>query len=214
MAPLFLAAAILAALAGYINALMLSYAGIPVSHMSGPATLLGIDLGHAELQRLLWLLTIMLSFMVGAMISGLMISSTVLRPGRSYGVALLLEGLLLASAAWNAGAENTLPSLMLAAMACGLQNALASSYRGLTLRTTHVTGIVTDIGVLLAHRLRRKQIKTWKLLLLLAILCSFICGGFIGVLAFIHWGPWALYPPAGLCLLIAALYLPQQERPE
>lgn len=83
MRRLFVGAGILAGLAGFVNAVMLSFAGIPVSHMSGPATLLGIDLGHSELRRLTTLLAVMLSFMVGAMISGLLISSTVLRLGRS-----------------------------------------------------------------------------------------------------------------------------------
>lgn len=199
-------------LAGYVNAVMLSYAGIPVSHMSGPATQLGIDLGHADMRRLTTLLAIMLSFMVGAMMSGMLISSTVLRPGRSYGMALLLESILLGMAGLSASGGPVLLTLILAAMACGLQNALASSYRGLTIRTTHVTGIVTDIGVLLAHRLRRKQIKLWKLLLLVTLLVGFIIGGLAGVLTFLHWGSWALYPPAGVCLLIALAYLPLQER--
>lgn len=204
---LFLAAGILAGLAGYVNAVMLSFTGIPVSHMSGPATLLGIDLGHADLRRLTILVSIMLSFMLGAMISGMLISSTVLRPGRSYGVALLIEAGLLIAAGLYAGYGYSLPTLLLAAMACGLQNALASSYRGLTLRTTHVTGIVTDIGVLLAHIIRRKKIKLWKLLLLVTILAGFISGGFAGVLSFMHWGSRALYPPALVSLLIAAAYL-------
>lgn len=211
---LFLVAGLLAALAGYVNAVMLSYAGLPVSHMSGPATLLGIDLGHLELHRLLLLLGIMSGFLFGAMASGLMISSTVLRPGRSYGVALLIEGGLLGLASLSATFGHMPLSLMLAAMACGLQNALAASYRGLTLRTTHVTGIVTDIGVLLAHRLRRKQIKTWKLLLLVFILVGFIAGGFGGVLAFMRWGAQALNLSAALCLLIAVVYLPRQAKSE
>lgn len=209
---LFFGAGILALLAGYINAVMLSFAGIPVSHMSGPATLLGIDLGHAHSRQIILLLAVLASFLLGAMTSGLLISSTVLKPGRSYGFALLIESGLLTLAGGYASHDQTLQALMLAAMACGLQNALASSYRGLTLRTTHVTGIVTDIGVLLAHRLRRKSIKTWKLLLLVTILTGFIGGGITGALTYIHWGAWALYPPASVCLIIAVAYLLQQGR--
>lgn len=211
---LFLTAALLAGLAGYVNAIMLSYAGLPVSHMSGPATKLGIDLGHFDIQQLLLLLGIMVSFMFGAMVSGLMISSTVLRLGRRYGVALLVEGGLLGLASLSAAAGHAALSLMLAAMACGLQNALAASYRGLTLRTTHVTGIVTDIGVLLAHRMRHKQIKTWKLLLLVTILVGFIAGGFAGVLVFLRWDVKALNVAAGFCVLFAVTYLLWQEGAE
>ncbi|AOV16247.1 hypothetical protein BJI67_03425 [Acidihalobacter aeolianus] len=116
MPLLFVAAALLAALAGYVNAMMLSYAGLPVSHMSGPAIMLGIDLGHDDLRRLLVLFGIMASFLIGAM-AGLMISSTVLRPGRSYGIALLIEGGLLTLAGLSAVGGYSVPALMLAASA-------------------------------------------------------------------------------------------------
>ncbi|MEJ2060705.1 MAG: YoaK family protein [Gammaproteobacteria bacterium] len=208
---LFLVAALLAGLAGYVNAVMLSYAGMPVSHMSGPATELGIDLGRFNPQNFLLLAGIMVGFMLGAMFSGLMVASTVLRPGRRYGVALLIEGLLLSVAAVFAVSAHPHLALVAAAMACGLQNALAASYRGLTLRTTHVTGIVTDIGVLLAHRLRHKRIKTWKLMLLVVILAGFIVGGIAGVVMFLNWGAHALSFAAGFCLLIAIGYLPREE---
>merc|ERR1719401_1610209 len=36
----------------------------------------------------------------------------------------------------------------LCAAACGLQNGMATSYSGAVIRTTHVTGIATDIGLI------------------------------------------------------------------
>ena len=41
-----------------------------------------------------------------------------------------------------------------AAFACGLQNALTTSYSGAVVRTTHLSGIITDIGNVLGMACR------------------------------------------------------------
>jgi uncharacterized membrane protein YoaK (UPF0700 family) len=60
-----------------------------------------------------------------------------------YGLALILNSSLLVTAAFIPG--RLLPVCLVAA-ACGLQNAMCTSYFGAIIRTTHVTGTVTDIG--------------------------------------------------------------------
>lgn len=40
------------------------------------------------------------------------------------------------------------------ALACGLQNALTSKYSGNVIRTTHLTGATTDLGIAFGHILR------------------------------------------------------------
>src|SRR4051794_3139873 len=69
---------------------------------------------------------------------------------------------------------------MLAATACGLQNAMSSSYCGLMIRTTHVSGVVTDLGVMIGHWLRHRRIALWKLKFLVALLLAFGVGGIGG----------------------------------
>jgi uncharacterized membrane protein YoaK (UPF0700 family) len=78
---------------------------------------------------------------------------------------------------------------------------MASSYRGLTLRTTHVTGIVTDLGALLGNRLRGREVKSWKFGLLLCVLIAFFIGGMGGALLLSLFGMWALGAASGLCLI-------------
>ena len=60
-----------------------------------------------------------------------------------YGLALILNSSLLVTAAFIPG--RLLPVCLVAA-ACGLQNAMCTSHFGAIIRTTHVTGTVTDIG--------------------------------------------------------------------
>ncbi|MCC6414496.1 MAG: DUF1275 domain-containing protein, partial [Opitutaceae bacterium] len=86
----------------------------------------------------------------------------------------------------------------LAAMACGLQNALTTTYSGAVVRTTHVTGIVTDLGIAAGHYLRREAMDPRRVVLYLVLLTGFIGGGIVGGWGYLHWGFDALLAPAVL----------------
>ncbi len=195
----------LALLAGYVNASVLSFYEIPVSHMSGAITRLGMDLGLGLSDELATLGSIIGSFFLGAILSGVIIGRDQLRPGYRYGVVLGLESLALVASAALLNAQR--PSgIFCAALACGMQNAMASSYYGLIIRTTHMTGIVTDLGALIGHALRHRQVDRWKFLFL-----GLILGGFTsGALASVVLNRWSteffsgrLYLAAIFCALIA-----------
>ena len=173
----------LSGVAGYVNALLLQFFRVPVSHMTGAMTHPSIDIAEQRTQDLLSTAGIILGFLCGAVLSGVIIGGGRIQPGRRYGVALVVEGMLLAIATGLVLDKQQL-GLSLASMACGLQNGMASSYYGLIIRTTHVTGVVTDIGVLLGHWLRHRHIEKWKLFLLGGVLGGFMAGGILGTVAF------------------------------
>jgi uncharacterized membrane protein YoaK (UPF0700 family) len=72
----------------------------------------------------------------------------------------------------------------LASAACGLQNALATTFSGAVIRTTHVTGIFTDFGIMLGAKLRGEEFDKRKGLLFLLIIIGFISGGTFGAYLF------------------------------
>ena len=197
----FSVAGLLALIAGYINVVMLGFFAVPVSHMSGAVSQLGIELGYIALGDVLLISSIIVGFFLGALLSGLVLRKTKFEVRPRYGVLLLVEAGLLVLSMWLAlqGMQSAVP---IAAMACGLQNAMASSYRGLTLRTTHVTGIVTDLGALLGNRLQGRQIQSWKFGLLLSLLVAFFLGALSGAVLLSVIGMWALSFAAGLCLVM------------
>lgn len=188
-------AALLAAGAGYINTVSLGFFHTPVSHMTGAVSHLGLDVAAGRFRDVATSASIVIGFLGGAMLAGLIVGAWKLIPSRRYGVALMVEGALLAFATVLLVGKTRF-ALPAVAMACGLQNATASSYCGLMIRTTHVTGTVTDIGVMLGHWLRHGQIDWWKLRFLLALFGAFGVGGFFGAVADIRFGP--------LCLAIAS----------
>ena len=207
----FFGAGLLALTAGYINVVMLSFFAVPVSHMSGAVSELGIELGAGaqalgglSLADIGLIVSIIVGFFAGALVSGLVLRDTLFKMRRRYGVLLLLESALLAVSLFLAlhGYNAAVP---VAAMACGLQNAMASTYRGLTLRTTHVTGIVTDLGALLGNRLQGRQIKRWKFGLLLCLLIAFFIGALAGAVLLSLWGMWALSLASAMCLIMSLI---------
>jgi uncharacterized membrane protein YoaK (UPF0700 family) len=206
-----LGSANLAAIAGYVNVTLLHFFHVPVSHMSGAASRLSIDLAVLDRPDLLLVLSILGGFLVGAALSGMLIGGTEVRPGRRYGVTLMVEAALLAVAMLLL-LDGNLFGVSMAAMACGVQNAMASSYYGLVIRTTHVTGIVTDIGVLLGHWLRHRRVRLWRLGLLTTILVSFVLGGLLGALALPRLGMWSLALPSLGCFLGGLGYFAWQHR--
>ncbi|MGP1347781.1 MAG: YoaK family protein [Phycisphaerales bacterium] len=191
----FLGGCVLAAIAGFLNVVLIAGAGVPVTHMTGTVSRLSSDLGAGNSADILFVLPVFGCFIIGAGISGVVIGKASLRLGEPYGIAMMLEAGLLVLAAVVVRWSIT-PGVLLVAMAAGLQNAMASSYGGLIVRTTHLTGIATDLGFLLGQWLRHRDVAGWKLLLLLLLLGAFFVGGVVGHFAWLGLGLDALWLPA------------------
>ncbi|QKI90184.1 YoaK family protein [Thiomicrorhabdus xiamenensis] len=210
---LMLIGMIMASMAGYINSAMLMEFGIPVSQMTGVASRLSEAMSHMNLDALLIPLSILIGFLIGAILSGLIIGRAQYKTSANYGHALLLNGGLLGSATLFSFYHSE-TSLFFSAVACGLQNALVASYRGQQLRTTHMTGTVTDIGVHIALKLKTRQPWPWQANLLLVLLGSFLVGGILGIFAFQSIPYWSMILPCIINILLGTLYLTNYYRQE
>lgn len=187
---------LLAMNAGYINAVgVLGFRHQAVSHLTGISTYFSIELVNQDVWQVLHLLWVILFFVLGAVLSGMLIGNEALRIGRRYHVALWIEAGLLAVAVWllNHGWQS---GQWLASAACGLQNAMTSTFSGAVVRTTHVSGLFTDIGIALGLRLRGQAVDRRRLLLYTLLIAGFICGGVLGAWGYLHWHFNALLLPA------------------
>ncbi|GAA5194890.1 YoaK family protein [Ferrimonas gelatinilytica] len=195
----------LALLAGTVNAVgLLGVEHQSLSHLSGIATQLGSGL-VTKAPGLWHLGGIILSFLVGSALSGWLIGQSSLRLGRHYDTLLWLEATLLMMAALLL-THGGLGGHYFASAACGLQNALVTTYSGAIVRTTHVTGVITDLGLMLGGRLRGGDFDRRKFWLLILIVAGFIGGGFLGALLFARWQFLALIGPALACSALALSY--------
>lgn len=198
----------LAGLAGWINAVMLGIYHIPVSHMTGATARIGIDVAVGNSADLRLAGSIVAAFFLGAIVSGAVVGDARLRPGRRYGVVLLIEAGALAAAAGLSGRANLLAgTIPLTAFACGLQNAMAGSWYGLVIRTTHVTGIVTDLGTLVGRRLRGLPVRRGDIGLLGALWSAFFLGGWAGAVVQQSYDLAALWMAAGAAALSGGSYM-------
>ncbi len=196
----------LAFIAGFINAVgLLGFEHQAVSHVSGTATLLGAGLASSGHGAVWHLAGVVLSFFVGACFSGWLLHGASLRLGRHYDTALIVEALLLFAALYFLSSASFLGHFA-ASAACGLQNAMATAYSGAVVRTTHLTGIVTDLGIMLGAFLRGESFDRRKGVLFALILMGFVCGAAGGTWLFGKFEFNALWLPAVACLLLAVLY--------
>ena len=70
----------------------------------------------------------------------------------------------------------------------------------MVLRTTHITGLLTDLGTNLGMKLKGHQIALWKLMVPTFLVLSFFCGAVFGsVLVILMTGP--------ALLILAGMYL-------
>lgn len=111
----------------------------------------------------------------------------------------------------GAGIEETAVQALLAASALGLQNGLTSSFRGMPVRTTHFTGTVTDLGLMLG-RSRKHGIDKWKAAILTATLLLFLTGAVAGLAVGARFGGYGLLIPASICLTLAAISVARSRR--
>jgi uncharacterized membrane protein YoaK (UPF0700 family) len=163
----------------------------------------------------------LLSFMAGAFVSTSLISLGQRRRLRSrYALTLVIEaGLMLVFGFLGHRLEQeiqfTLPTtVMLLCFIMGMHNAVTSILSGAAVRSTHLTGTVTDIGIELSRmayvnvhqRQGRERIEFnhRKLRLLLLLLLSFLAGGISGALGFRHIGYKVTVPLAGFLCFLAA----------
>ncbi|WP_100752685.1 YoaK family protein [Vibrio salilacus] len=196
---------LLALLAGIVNAIgLLGFQHQAVSHISGTVTLLGtsvLEFNHQTGHLLL----ILLSFLFGATLSGTFIESTALKLGRRYGVALCIESALLALSYYllSNGHQS---GQYFASAACGLQNAMITTFSGAIIRTTHMTGIMTDLGIMIGAKLRGESFDFRKAKLFLFIFSGFLSGGILGANLYARLSIAALIVPVLLALTLAVTY--------
>jgi uncharacterized membrane protein YoaK (UPF0700 family) len=196
----------LACMAGIVNVVgLLGFEHQAITHLTGTTSLLGAAIGNSDLRTALHFLAAIVSFVAGTALSGFLIQDSALKLGRRYGIALFLESILLAFAVPLLNRHNPL-GLYFASCACGLQNAMATTYSGSVVRTTHVSGMFTDLGIFIGHTLRGLAVDRRRLRLCLIIISGFLCGGIVGAQAFRVLGYATLFIPAAFTGLAAIGY--------
>jgi uncharacterized membrane protein YoaK (UPF0700 family) len=197
---------VLSFIGGMVNAAgYLSFRHQAITHMTGTTTLLGIGVAQGDVGDMLKFGVVALAFLLGAALGGFIVRDSALRLGRRYGVALSVESVLLFCAVPLLVSGHA-SGLWLAAAACGLQNAMAATYSGAVVRTTHVSGLYTDLGMLLGQWFGGVKVDARRVRLYVTLVVGFFTGGVADALIFPRVGQYSLLLPAVLTGLAGVTY--------
>lgn len=153
-------------------------------------------------------------FLLGAFVSGFIIEwASKYRSHTSYSLPILIESMILFTTAWIATFFKNEPYAVIISFsllfAMGLQNALVTKVSQSVVRTTHLTGLFTDLGIefaqLFFYSEKSEKIRLRRSVFLkLMIIIGFFVGGIVGGFMFQFFQLKTLFLPA--CMLLLALW--------
>ncbi len=212
----------LAFVAGAANAGAFIAVKLYTSHMTGIVSSIADNLVLGDIALVLSAIGAVASFLLGAMTSAIMINHGRRRSSPSqFALPLLLEaGLFLLFGLMGATLANVkglfVPAtVMILCFTMGLQNAVITKISGSVVRTTHLTGVITDLGIELGKLIYwnksadspaapviadRERMATLGLLV-----ASFLAGGVLGAIGFRQIGYLATLPLAGILIFLSAV---------
>ena len=211
-------ARILAGIAGAVNAGGFFAVGQYTSHMSGIVAAMADNLALGGLWLVMRGVGAIVAFLSGAYITTLMIRYSRQHSLKStYSAPLVLEAVLLMlfGLTGHVHLENHPLSwaAMLLCFTMGLQNAMITKISGAVIRTTHLTGMITDIGISIGRltyqghgeQLTTVRIEVDRMQLHASLILLFLAGGVVGALGFRHIGFLFTVPFAMVLFLLGAL---------
>eukprot|EP01089_Gocevia_fonbrunei_P020839 TRINITY_DN7853_c0_g1_i1.p1 TRINITY_DN7853_c0_g1~~TRINITY_DN7853_c0_g1_i1.p1 ORF type:complete len:325 (-),score=48.95 TRINITY_DN7853_c0_g1_i1:46-1020(-) len=194
---------------GYINAI--AFAGVwkaGLSHLTGSVTnsavklLIPPTLGGWGSEDLI---IFILGFGLGSFTGGLVLGPPRLKWGRLQGFLLLLMGLSILGSFFAAG---TTGGGMLLSYSMGMQNSITSNFTPLTIRTSHVTGTIVDLGMCIGQMIHMRTFEYfWKIKVHIPTFLAFWIGAFVGTYSYLKFDEYSLLLSAFVCIVIGVLTL-------
>ena len=191
--------------AGFINAGGLLACHRFVTHTTGFATLFGVEFAKGNWLNAAGMVTTPGFFLLGAMLSAFFVDRRI-SDGLSPRYTLLIGviSLLLVSIAFAGhdgafgifGGETDIRTdyflLILLCLTSGIQNAAITSASGAIIRTTHLTGLTTDLGIGIVRvlhgsasdKIHAAEVRgTW---IRMGLIAGFVVGSTAGALTFLN----------------------------
>jgi len=180
-------------IAGFVNAAGFLGLATLTTNVTGHAALFAERIALQDWANARVIALWMLLFLAGAFLSSFIVSRIGRNNQFSYVVPILIEMMILAGVAVEGHLyDQTVVSKELFAgsllFSMGLQNALVSIISGSVVRTTHLTGTFTDLGIELAQILDKKRkdkpsLRS-KIILRVVIIIFFMAGALAGAWLF------------------------------
>lgn len=189
---------------GFLNSLGILTLGSPISHFTGNLSRMAITFQRENMVELLKLFFLFVSYFSGCVLAGYFIHGKEFSLKKRYGLVLLSIGFFLMMI--------YLPLLKLSFFlyllpaTLGLQNGMFITYRGVIVRTTHITGNLTDAGVYLGKSFRGEKQDVGKMVFYLSNIFCFFLGCLWGAKQYAIHGEKAFLYIAIFYLIEGSLY--------
>ncbi len=202
-------AGLLSLTAGFTNVAGVLAFSVLTTNVTGHAATLALELSKGDFRSARMIALWLSLFLSGAFLSSLYVTYQGRQKRTVYIGPLLVEmSILLTVAMYGHTYDGSLAMKEMFAgsllFAMGAQNALVSMISGSVVRTTHLTGMFTDLGIGLSEALVARGISKPlrnKLALYLTIIVVFLSGGMLGTYCFSEFGYHSLIIPAGFVLI-------------
>lgn len=194
-----------------INAGMVNVLGLvtvlhqSISHMTGNVSMFALALLDWNFAQLFYLFLIIICYVIGSFYSGLILANSHFSLSRRYGLPLSLVALFIFFC-WAVLPYFPKYALLWASVAMGMQNAMISHYKGTIIRTTHLSGVLTDLGLVLGYFLRGLDVDKKRITLHLLILIGFLFGGVLAAAIYPRLKLNAFLVPACLSFMLSVIY--------
>lgn len=183
---IYLAAILLPFNGGFINAAtLISFLHNSVGYVTGNIAFAGTYFAEKQYVMFFGMLGLIFCFLLGSFISGLMIKTEHYHKDYRYELNLVLQLSFVLIAMILMHLDIKYCEFLLA-VTMGLQNAMTTHYGAALIRTTHMTGTATDLGILVAHWIKGKNVQLWKIKLYALLISFFLLGSIVGAVVFIH----------------------------
>src|SRR5690606_37803551 len=189
---------LLTATAGFMNVVTIILFSATSSHHTGNLSNSMIHLVKGDFEDFIRLIIVILAFFLGTMLSGFLFPEQAFKLKRRYGYIQLLSG--LAIVAGSIMLNNPWWYLLEITLILGLQNGMFVYYKGMIVRTTHMSGNLTVDGLAVGRSLAGRKSELWKARFHLLILSFFLLGGIVGA-------GLLLYTSVDIWLVASSLYL-------
>lgn len=210
-------ALVLATSAGLLNAMALGAFGIFPSHMTGNTSQLSSEVSSVDFRDLKFLLAIITAFVIGCVASRLTGLWGIKKNIRTiFSIILLTEGIMLmvlsAFETFFYATRNNREVIVFLGFLMGIHNATSTQLSNGRVRSTHVTGTLTDAGIalgsVLSALLQRDRSQPMapqcqQFVTHLVTITSFLTGGIAGLLLFNQFGFSSMIAVGGFLVMIA-----------
>ena len=184
---------------GFINIITLTYFGYPISHYSGTFTSVAKYIYDIRFyKKLIELIIMIFCFMGGSILSSIVGSNFQEINIKRYGKIIVVFGCIVLISYFLDKTDKLF--LFFLTLTMGFQNGMSIRFKGSLIRSTHMTGNLTDLGSYIGKVLKGEKDKIENIFLSALEIGQYILGGVVALILLVFFKSYIL-------LLYGILYI-------